>query len=261
MEKDYLERQFRDIKNFVLNEINQGATPGKEALASIIYKFHHPGVKKGSVDFNTYVDQYISNCESGKLLTEKKTKYQASTIKNLKGLKYQLEAFQKFKKRRYNFSDIDMDFYDDLVFFFNRKKYSPNTIGRHIKYLKKIVRTAREEGLHNNFEIEKKIFKAPTEPVDKIYLTRDELQLIQELDLSENLVLDRVRDVFLAGCYVAQRFSDYSRIKKDHIKFENGQAKYIELIQQKTKEKSNHPGQQQVGKNPKEIRLQSAQTS
>ena len=86
LEKDNLEKQFRDIKNFVLNEFNTGVNPSKETLSNIIFKYHHPGIKKGSVDFNTYVDLYITNCESGKLLTEKKTKYQASTIKNLKGL-------------------------------------------------------------------------------------------------------------------------------------------------------------------------------
>ena len=48
--------------------------------------------------------------------------------------------------------------------------------------------------------------------------------------------IDVARDVFLIGCYTAQRFSDYSRIKKEHIEtYENGR-RVIRLVQQKTDE-------------------------
>jgi hypothetical protein len=54
--------------------------------------------------------------------------------------------------------------------------------------------------------------------------------------LSNNKAWEVVRDVFLTGCYTAQRFSDYSRINKSNIKEIDG-TKYIELIQKKTGEK------------------------
>ena len=55
------------------------------------------------------------------------------------------------------------------------------------------------------------------------------------LDLFDNHVLSVARDVFLAGCYTGQRYSDYSRIRKEQITEENGR-KYIRFKQQKTGE-------------------------
>ena len=98
------------------------------------------------------------------------------------------------------------------------------------------MRQAREEGLHNNTEIERRSFKALSEPSESIYLTEKEVAAMYAKDLSDNAVYAKVRDVFLCGVYTAQRYSDYSRIHKDMIKEEDG-VRYIELIQQKTGEK------------------------
>jgi len=46
-------------------------------------------------------------------------------------------------------------------------------------------------------------------------------------------VFQVARDVFLCGVYTAQRYSDYSRIKKDDIKVIDGK-KYLHVRQQKT---------------------------
>ncbi|MDD5694994.1 MAG: site-specific integrase [Bacteroidales bacterium] len=57
------------------------------------------------------------------------------------------------------------------------------------------------------------------------------------MSMPYNPAYDLARDVFLVGCYTAQRVSDYSRIRAKNIrKLENG-IRVIELIQQKTKEK------------------------
>jgi hypothetical protein len=47
----------------------------------------------------------------------------------------------------------------------------------------------------------------------------------------------KVRDLFLIGCYTAQRFSDYSRIHPDMIKTLSTGVKAIELMQKKTNTK------------------------
>lgn len=54
------------------------------------------------------------------------------------------------------------------------------------------------------------------------------------LDLSQNRSKEIARDVFLVGCYTAQRYSDYSIINATNIRtLENGQ-KVIDLKQQKS---------------------------
>lgn len=67
---------------------------------------------------------------------------------------------------------------------FTAKDYTINTIGRHVKELKIIMRAAREEGLHNNGLIESRKFRVLTADVENIYLTESEIRAIADLDLS-----------------------------------------------------------------------------
>jgi len=190
-----------------------------------------------ALNLNQFIDKFINEIESGKRLTVSGKNYAPGTIKNFKGFQAQFNNFQTDQGRKFNFDEITIDFYDKFVRFFNSKKYSPNTIGRHIKNLKIIMRIAREEDMHGNFEIDRKKFKTPRVEVKNIYLSESELQLLANTDLSDNQEWEIARDVFLIGCYTAQRFSDYSRIRKEHFKtFANG-TKYIELVQKKTGER------------------------
>ncbi len=61
------------------------------------------------------------------------------------------------------------------------------------------MRTSRDEGYHNNGNIESRKFKVVTAKVDNIYLTEAELTAMYELDLSKRPALDAARDVFLMG--------------------------------------------------------------
>jgi len=96
------------------------------------------------------------------------------------------------------------------------------------------MRAAREEGLHDNGLIESRKFRVLTADVENIYLTESEIRAIADLDLSNNKHKDIARDIFLVGCYTAQRFSDYSTINEGNIRtLESGQ-RVIDLKQQKT---------------------------
>ena len=94
-------------------------------------------------------------------------------------------------------------FTDDFVAWFTAKNYSVNTIGRHVKELKVIMRAAREEGLHDNGAIESRKFRVLTADEENIYLTKSEIRAIAALDLSKNRHKDVARDIFLVGCYTA----------------------------------------------------------
>jgi integrase len=49
-------------------------------------------------------------------------------------------------------------------------------------------------------------------------LSKQELQALNELDLTDNPRLDKVRDLFLVGCWTGLRFSDFSNIQAKNIK-------------------------------------------
>lgn len=152
------------------------------------------------------------------------------TVKSYKGFEFQWNEFRK--KKKLNVNDITLDLYLEFVKFFIKKNYSPNTIGRHIKHLKSILRAAREEGLHSNTAFENKDFRVTRMPVQNIYLTEDEIRRLFDLPLDG--FDEKVRDLFLIGCYTAQRFSDYKRINPDMLGTLPNGSRSIELIQKKT---------------------------
>jgi len=217
----------------------QGIQPTNELLKAEYDKVFRPETPEKKpkepekLNLNQYIQKFISDIETGKRTTEKSTRYAKGTIKNYYGFQTQFDNYQTEHHRKLNFDQITIDFYDKYVSFFNQKNYSPNTIGRHIKALKVIMRAAGEDGLHENKDIERKKFKVITAEVHPIYLTQTEVENLYNLDLSDNKPFDIARDIFLIGCYTGQRFSDYSRINAKHIKEVKG-GKIIELIQKKT---------------------------
>lgn len=55
------------------------------------------------------------------------------------------------------------------------------------------------------------------EESESIYLTSEELNRLFELDLSENVRLDKTRYMFIIGCFTRRRFSDLSNLKPENI--------------------------------------------
>ena len=74
------------------------------------------------------------------------------------------------------------------------------------------------------------------EDTEEVYLTTEELKAITGADLSEFPGYDIYRDVFLIGCYTAQRISDYKSIKPEHVTKTAKGVPILKLIQQKTGE-------------------------
>lgn len=213
----------------------------KEWLEKLLYDFQNPtigiGEDKIGATLNSYIDEYMHQAESGERLNRSKKRFQPATLKSMRNFVARFREYQEVKRRKIDFNDIDRDFYNDFVNFFIRKDFSPNTIGRNIKYLKGFMRAAKEEGLHNNSATEHKDFTSFKTEVQEIYLTDAELKTLYELDLSQQPTLDITRDIFLVGCYTAQRYSDYSAISEKNIRRMAGGIYVIDLTQRKTGER------------------------
>ena len=191
--------------------------------------------KKEKLTLNRFITQFIEEIENGKRLTPKGKKYEMGTVKNYLNFKTEFNAFQKLHFVVIDFDNVDMNFYRDFLAHFNTKNYSPNTIGRHIKHLKAIMTAAFSLNLHANLQYKQSGFTAMQVESPAIYLNEREILLLENVDLSNRLrSWGEARDIFLAGYYVAQRFSDYSRLNYSHVK-ETGKGNIvINLIQKKT---------------------------
>lgn len=195
---------------------------------------------------NLYIDRYIREISCGERLTNRNTRYQLGTIKAVKASMAQFAAYQRAARTKLDFADITMEFYRKYTNWLARKGYTVNSIGKCIKDLKNILANAQEDGLHDTEEYKRRKFKVTAEEADNIYLTREELAAIAAVDLSTLAKgYSDARDIFLAGCWLAQRISDYNHLSPSNVEkrieqvVADGQIVaqervYVTLIQQKT---------------------------
>jgi integrase len=99
-----------------------------------------------------------------------------------------------------------------------------------LKFIKTICYHAKSNGLETSYQLDN--IKVKFEKVDKLYLTKEELQLIESAEL-EHDYLDNSRDWLLISCETGQRVSDFMRFNKEQIRFE-GDVPLIEFTQVKT---------------------------
>ena len=185
-----------------------------------------------------FYNEFLTRMKNGiRVHLSKRTRMAPKTISQFDNLKRHLENYQKAKKTKIDFDKIDITFYYDFVGYLTTKlELSPNTIGKLITNLKVFLREAFDEGITTNNIFTHRKFRSISSIAETIYLTPTEIKEITNLDLKTNLKLDRVRDMFIIGCYTGLRFSDIVNIKPEHIN--DGM---IEITQVKTKEKVTIP--------------------
>lgn len=147
-----------------------------------------------------------------------------------------LKEYEKEKRKRLRFENVNIDFYNDFQNWFYRQGYSDNYFGAIIKVIKQAYREARlVDKLHNYDYIEHKDFVTTRKDSENIYLTEEELMKIHRLEITPSLVLEhfpdlsthrveqkiksllQVRDRFLIGAYTGLRVSDFGRLNEMNI--------------------------------------------
>jgi len=163
--------------------------------------------KKTQYTFFEYADKFIQD--------SKKYKKQG-TIKTYTKTINKLHQYEKYARIQLDWHNIDMEFYYDFMeYYMQVLGFTNNGFGGLIKVIKVIMNDATEKGYNSHNGHLNKSFKAIKEEVNNIYLDEDELQRIIDLDLSYCRQMERVRDLFIVGCYTGLRFSDFSQIKKE----------------------------------------------
>ena len=178
-----------------------------------------------------YYENFLYRMENGtRVHSAKGTPMAPKTIFQFHNLKRHLQNFQKTKKTIIEFESIDMVFYKNFIDHLTIKlKMAPNTIGKLITNLKVFMREALEDGLTTNNTFTHRKFKSVNSKSDTVYLTKDEIKALLAVDLTKQPRYEKVRDMFVVGCYTALRHSDLSKIKPENIV--NGM---IDMIQTKT---------------------------
>lgn len=211
----------RSIDSLLCQKIKVSSGMAEKLMEEIVYREEKllAQIHQNYITLNQYIDNFIKDAESGKRQTEKGTNYAAGSIKAKRTTMRQFQNFQRDTKHTIDFGDIDMKFYYEYTAYLKSKNYSVNSIGKCIKELKTILRSAESEGYNVNPKYKDKKFKGTRIDVDSIYLTKDDLLKIMKADISRYGVgHQQARDIFMVGVWTAQRVSDYNNISKENIK-------------------------------------------
>ncbi len=156
-----------------------------------------------------------------------------NTIKHYRQTLRLLEEYRDQLRKEILFDMVDLAFYEGFIRFLQGKGYGTNTIGGFIKNLKVFLNEALDRGLTRNVDFKNRRFKTLEEPSESIYLSEAEIKTLYELDLSGNPRLDRVRDLFVIGCYTGLRFSDLIQLKDANL---TGNGQMARVMTEKTRE-------------------------
>lgn len=203
----------KSIKQKVDDIVNGLLISGEDPTKDYVKKLYNNGKelqeKKNQYSFFEYTEIYLEASKKRKVL---------GTIKAYQTSLNQLKKYEKYAKVKLDWHNIDMNFYYDFLDFYTGVQgLTNNGFGKIIKIIKVILNDATEKGFNSNNAFHHKNFKTIKEEVNNIYLSEEELDTIINLDLKKNCVLERVRDLFVFGCYTGLRFSDFSQVKSEHI--------------------------------------------
>lgn len=177
---------------------------------------------KGADESGSFIDFMYDRIEKRNI--EKSTKKQHYTAYNL------LDKFGKIK----SFSDLTpamLKAFDDFIREDNKDRSQVTIHGIH-KRIKPYVTEAYElghikENPYSKFQVSRGKSK------DREFLNMTEIELIKD-KRGLNDCLDRVRDLFLFGCFTGMAYSDIEKFNADRDIITDGDARFITGKRQKT---------------------------
>lgn len=187
--------------------------------------------KKNDLDrLSNYFQFYIDSLPN-KVDSKGRRGVSNSTLTKYNTILSKIKDFEKHQKKNYYVKDVDLKFRHDIIKYFTDVEHlATNTTGRYIKFIKTVCYDARKNGIETNHQLD--LIKGYTEKVPKIFLTFDELEIIEKKKY-DRTALENAKDWLIIGCYIGQRVSDLLVLTKENIYNRNG-LELIELSQRKT---------------------------
>lgn len=183
-------------------------------------------------DVILFLENFLEGIKNGRI-KNKAENYTPNTCKVWSNFLGILKRFIQIYP--FTWKDINKALADHFVSFMEKNGYMVTSINKYIICFKAMIQNAMDQELHNNLIALRAFSKKKIQETDKakeIYLTKAELQALYEMPLEG--LKDKVRDVFLVGCYTCQRFSDYARLEKENFTTTAKGTKVVRIVQEKT---------------------------
>jgi len=176
-----------------------------------------------------FLQMQLQYLDSGRTVSSAGQPYSPHFIKSIK---HSIARIQEYITNE-DFKDVNEEFYHGFVNYLrNERNYNENSLGRVVKALKRLMRTARRKGLHDNFAYEE--FATRSQESYGIALSE------QEIEQMFSCVLPRAQEAERDRWYVAYnfllRFTDSITIDERDLVKEKGKW-YLSTIPSKTKDR------------------------
>lgn len=235
-ERETMQRQLNALSDYVLNRYNKdvkaGAVNGSGWLRDVLDDYFNVNAKDDLTFLHNYAVHYAEklkykrNDKTGEIGSARGTLLKYNTIAK------KIHSFDKHKRKKHLLTDVNNDYRNAfLTYLLEVENLGRNTAGRYIKFLKTVCLDAQKEGYTVSPELGQ--IKGFAVKVDKIYLSFDELEKIEQTPLN-NENLQSGKDWLIIGCYIGQRVGDLLSLTAQNIT-NNGNIEFIEITQQKTK--------------------------
>lgn len=160
-------------------------------------------------------------------LAEKAQLSKPATVVKYKSMHKTLLDFEKTMNYKLSFATINARWYTQFMIYSTSQlvAHKNNTISKNIRMVKSFMNHAYDMKYHKSLEFKR--FRAEGETTDPIFLTPEELALIEKCDVGTNKSLVLSKDIFLTGCYTGARISDLMQMKKRQLKvFKDGSIEW-----------------------------------
>ncbi len=191
-------------------------------------------VENSRQTFLQFFEDLVERKKRASSFNENSAKAYITTLKHV-------QEFVQSKRKKFDFEDINKSLLNEFVEYLFSKDFQMNHVQKLASTLKTVLRAADQDEVSPNFKLKGEWLKLPRADTDAIYLTPKEVDAIANFDLSQSPRLDRVRDIFLIGCYTGLRFSDYSNLSSVSFKTAEDGTKEISLRAKKTKGLIHYP--------------------
>lgn len=222
-----------EFKNKILNIYLSAKAEGLIANAEYIREQLRP--KKEVVNANVQFWQVWTE-----YLESKKHNFKERSFVKFQALENHLKGFETYSKIPLHLNLMNADIFGRLQDYFykvpNKEKgLNTQTTAKYIELFKMFLNWAVKQKYTDNTGFQE--FKAIQQPDTlKIVLTKEDIEKINKAPLAGKNYLANVRDLLILSTLTGLRYSDYTRIKAEHIKqYEDG-FKTLRIRQEKTNE-------------------------
>lgn len=225
----WLERLETELKKTVLTIKNQGHKPTIAEMKEALDIFTNKKTIEKPTNLFGFIESFIKERKAN-------PRYSSGTTKNYVTHFNNFKEFAKSRGGTIDFDDINLDLFNDLLAFYTKKGHSQNHKHKQIQTLKVFLNEAYERELTTNLNHTKKWYKVKKEQVQNFSLEYEDLIKLYDFDLTDNSRLDKIRDLFLIGCFTGLRFSDFSELKPSNIEMKDDAREYFTIKTVKTKD-------------------------